>query len=192
MTLIRVAPPAILPITLDDAKGQARIFFDDDDGVISRLIAAAVAQIDGTGTLGRAMITQDWAQWVSQSPGWVRLEMGPFQELLSVQFYDKFGELQTATLADFETRLQGDYVICKPKEDREWPTADTRQDAIKITYRVGYGDTAADVPQNLRHALLLLVDHWYQHRGASSESRLMPIPFGVDALIATERVSWYG
>jgi uncharacterized phiE125 gp8 family phage protein len=191
MIIRRVTAPATLPITLDEVKAQLRITHDAEDTFLNGLIAAAVDYVDGQGLLGRAMITQTWAQYVSQSPGWVRLEMGPFIALVSVEYYDDAGVLQTATVGDFEAWLQDDFVICKPKENREWPTADTRQDAIKITYTAGFG-TAADVPASLKHALLLLVSHWYQNREASIEAALKEIPLGFDMLLNAHRVSWYG
>ena len=192
MTLVRVAAPATDVISLAEAKAHLRVDFSDDDTLISGLIAAAISHVDGKGELGRAMITQTWAQWVSQAPGWVRLRMGPFQALTSVEYYDTDNVLQTATLSDFETRLDGDFVICKPKEDFEWPSAETRADAIKITYTAGFGDAATDVPQGIRQALLMLVAHWYENREAASEVKLNDLPRAVDALLGNERVSWYG
>ncbi len=187
-----VTAPLVTPVSVDEVKAQTRIDFADDDALIDGLIRAAVSHIDGQGELGRAMITQTWAQYESQAPGWVRLRMGPFQALQSVEYWDKDGVLQSASVDDFETRLHNDFVILKPKENREWPTADTRQDAIKITYTAGFGDGSNDVPQGIRHAILMLVAHWYENRAATTEARIASVPMGVEALIANERVGWYG
>ncbi len=187
-----VSGPAAMPVEINEVKAQARIDFADDDALIDGLIRAAVSHIDGQGELGRAMITQTWAQHESQAPGWVRLRMGPFQALQAVEYWDKDGVLQAASVDDFETRLHNDFVILKPKENREWPTADTRQDAIKITYTAGYGDAASDVPAGIRQAILMLVTHWYENRAATTEARLAMVPLGVEALLANERVGWYG
>ena len=187
-----VTAPLVDPVTLAEAKAHCRVDSADDDTLITSLIKAAVSHVDAQGELGRAMITQTWAQYETQSPGRPRLEVGPFQSLVSVQYFDDTGALLTATLDHFETRLHGDYVICKPKEDREWPTADTRQDAIKITYIAGYGGAPDDVPQGIRHAILMLVAHWYEHREAISDVRFATVPLAVDALIGNERVRWYG
>jgi uncharacterized phiE125 gp8 family phage protein len=189
--LIRETAPATEPVTLAQAKDQLRVTHDDEDTLIGRLVSVAVAHFDATGALGRAMITQDWAQWEPQSPGYVRLDMGPFQSLVSVEYYDADGVLQTADLADFETRLKNDFVICRPKENAEWPNADDRDDAIKITYRVGYGD-ADDVPENVKHAILLLVGHLYENRESSTEAALKELPMGIEFLLNNERVGWYG
>lgn len=192
MTTVRVTAPASEPITLAEAKAHLRVDASDEDTLISSLISAAVSHLDATGSLGRAMITQTWAEWVSASPGYVRLPIGPFQSLTSVEYYDSDNAIQTATLSDFETWLDGDFVRVKPKEGSLWPTAFSRPDAIKITYVAGFGDDATDVPQGIRQAILLLVGHWYENRMAVSEARLTEVPIAVEALIGNERVGWYG
>lgn len=192
MTTVRVTAPATVPITLAEAKAHLRVDASDEDTLISSLIDAAVSHVDGEGLLGRAMITQTWAEWVTASPGYVRLPMGPFQSLTSVEYYDSDNALQTATLSDFETWLDGDFVRVKPKEGSLWPTAFSRPDAIKITYVAGFGNEASDVPQGIRQALLMLIGHWYENRIAVSEARLSVVPIAVDALINNERVGWYG
>lgn len=190
--LRRTVAPTERPVSLLEAKDHLRLIGDDEDFYVQRLVDAAVAQIDGTGSLGRAMITQTWAQWHNQSPGYVRLAMTPFQSLTAVEYYDADGILQTATLGDFETWLDGDTVRVKPRDNRAWPSADSRPDAIKITYVAGYGDTSLAVPETVRHAILLLVGHMYQNREAGTEKALSEIPFGVDALLSLERTGWFG
>ena len=190
--LLLAAAPAVDPVSVTEAKAHCRVDVTDDDTLIGGLIAAAVAHIDARGVLGRAMVTQDWAQWECQAPGNVRLHMGPFQSLVSVEYYDTDGALQTATLTDFETRLSGDFVVCQPKSGFTWPAAQTRDDAIKITYRAGFGDAGSDVPQSLRQAVLMLVAHWYENREAVAETKFEEVPLAVAALIGAERVGWYG
>lgn len=192
MTTKRTTPPSTTPISLIEAKAHVRVDSDDDDTVLTAFIGAAVAHLDGQGVLGRAMVTQSWSQWVSQTPGWVRLTVGPFQSLTSVEYYDTENALQTASLTDFEIRLDGDFVLIKPKADHVWPPAYIRQDAIKITYVAGFGDAATDVPQSIRQAILLMVGHWYENREAVAEGNFKELPLAVDALIGAERVGWYG
>lgn len=190
--LVLDTAPATTPITTAEAKAHLRISHADDDTLIARLIDAAVAHVDATGELGRAMITQSWAQWVPQSPGDVRLAIGPFQSLTSVKYYDSAGTLQTATLGDYETRLFGDTVIVRPADGAAWPNAQSRADAIKLTYVAGFGAATTDVPQNVRHALLMIVAHWYETRETTTEAALHDVPMAAAALLGNERVSWYG
>lgn len=192
MTSVRISAPTVAPVSLDDAKAHVRVDSSFEDGYISGLIEAAVAHFDGTGVLGRAIITQTWAEWVGNSPGSVRLPVGPFQSLTSIEYYDTDNALQTADVADFEVRLDGDFVRVLPKDGASWPGAYSRRDAIKITYVAGYGDAATDVPASIRHAILLTVGHWYQNREAVSEVAMKEVPLAVQSLIGVERVGWYG
>jgi len=83
--------------------------------------------------------------------------------------------------------------VIKPKTGYSWPTTFTRDDAIKVQYVIGYGDTFRDVPSTVRHAILMLVSHYYENReleviGVSTKT----LPFGFESLIDNERAAWYG
>lgn len=192
MMLTLESAPAAEPISLDDAKAQLRIDGTDEDTIIARLIDVAIAYVDGRGALGRAMITQSWAQHFHMPFDKVRVLMLPFQSLTSVEYYDLDGALQTATLADFEVVGAENEKWLRPKEGKVWPSTDDRPDAIKVTYVAGYGDAASDVPETVRHALLMLVTHWFERREPSAERALQDIPWGVEALLNMERSRWYG
>ena len=187
-----VTAPATASLTLAEVKAQLRIDSDDEDTLLTNLIHAAEAHVDGLGDLGRAMITQTWAQYENQAPGWVRLRMTPVQALATVEYYDADGTLQTATLADFELWRDGDFMLCKPKDGAQWPGADTRPDAIKISYTVGFGDASTDIPESIRQAMLMLIAHLYENRESATEAKLMSTPMGYDMLMNNQRVRWYG
>jgi len=188
-----ITSPATSPISLVEAKAQMRVEHGDDDAIIQRLIDVATAFVDAQGALGKAMITQTWAQWVSPNPNVVRFLVGPFQSVSSITSYDVDGNLQTANLADFDVFGTTNYKTIQPKSGKNWPVTQQRDDAIKIQYVVGYGDAAADIPQTIRHAIALLVSNYYENReneliGSISKT----LPYGFDELIGIERGHWYG
>lgn len=191
--LVLIEAPATTPISLAEVKEQLRVESSDDDAVLFRLIATAVAYTDVMGALGQAMITQKWGQWVEASPPQtVRLYLGPLVAVTAVKYYDTAGVLQTDTLSNYQiTGTQFDTII-GPKEGFNWPVTQDRSDAIRIEYTIGYGTSPSDVPQALRHALMLLVGHWYDNREGSIAENLSTIPFGFDALIGMYRRCWYG
>lgn len=191
-SLVRVTAPSVSPISLAEAKAQMRVEGNDDDIVIQRLIDAAVAFVDAQGVLGFAMITQTWGQWLSPNPGTVQLSLGPVQSVSAVKYYDVDGVLQTATLSDFNVFGTPNRITVSPKAGKAWPVTQTRDDAIKIEYVVGYGATSASVPQTVRHALMMLVAHWYENRETSSEKQMLDMPYGFSEMIGIERNQWYG
>ena len=191
-SLVRVIAPTASPISLSAAKEQMRVESSDDDAIIQRLIDAAVAFVDVQGALGKAMITQTWGEWLSPNPSTVYLTLGPVQSVSAIKYYDVDGALQTATLADFNVFGTPNRISVSPKSGKAWPVTQTRDDAIKIEYIIGYGSTSASVPETVRHALMMLVAHWYDMRETSTEKQMYDLPFGFGDMIGIERNSWYG
>jgi len=191
-SLVRVSAPATAPISLAEAKTQMRVESSDDDSIIQRLIDAAVAFVDVQGALGKAMITQTWGQWLSPNPSTVYLSLGPVQSVSAIKYYDVDGALQTATLADFNVFGTPNRISVSPKSGKAWPVTQTRDDAIKIEYVIGYGSTSASVPETVRHALMMLVAHWYDNRETSTEKQMYDLPYGFTDMIGIERNTWYG
>lgn len=191
-SLRMVSAPAISPISLAEAKQQMRVESSDDDAYINRLISAAMAYTDARGALGRAMITQSWAQSFYSHNDRVDLMLSPVTALTSVKYYDTNNVLQTATLSDYMLVASADWAYVQPVSGKAWPTTYAREDAIRIEFVAGYGPLASDVPKAVHHALLLLIAHWYENREESSEKNQTSIPFGFDMLLNTERTGWYG
>lgn len=185
--------PAAAPVLLAEVKAQLRIEHPDDDLMIDRLIKTAVAYTDAKGALGHAMITQKWGQWVnSVPPQYVRLAMGPLIEVTAVKYYDIDGALQTDTLSNYEITGTDFTTQIGPKSGFNWPVTQDRADAIRIEYTAGYGVTSASVPETLRHAMMLLIGHWYDNRENTMMDELSNIPYGFDMLVDMHRRAWYG
>lgn len=191
-SLVQVTGPAVTPISLAEAKAQMRVENSDDDAIIQRLIASAVAFVDAQGALGKAMITQTWGQWLSPNPGTVYLSLGPVQSVSAIKYYDVDGALQTATLADFNVFGTPNRISVSPKSGKAWPVTQTRDDAIKIEYIIGYGSSSTSVPETVRHALMMLVAHWYDMRETATEKQMYDLPYGFSEMIGIERNQWYG
>jgi uncharacterized phiE125 gp8 family phage protein len=180
---IRTVAPAGQPVTLAEAKAQCRVDHSDEDTLISGLIAAAVAHVDGyTGVLGRALLTQTW-RVDADEPGKVVIPLEPVQSV-AVQYVDEAGATQSFTQFDL---VRGDaFPFIQLKDTAVWPDTKTQPDAFRVTAVVGYGDASA-VPQPIKQAILLMVGHLYANREAVGES-MTAVPMAVDALLAPYRL----
>lgn len=187
-----IDPPMVEPISLSEAKEQLRVDFDDDDSIIARIISTAVAFTDAKGALGKAMITQKWRQYVGQRPGTVRLLINPVQTVTRIRFFDPDGNEQDDDLNNYNVFATNGFTIIQPKPGFDWPETENRPDAIGIEYEAGYGDEAEDVPQTVRHALMMLIGHWYERRENTGDGKAQTVPFGFEELIGIERSCWYG
>ena len=151
MTSTLIAPPGEEPVTLAEAKAFCRIDGSDEDALVNALIAAARLQVESL--TGRALITQTWRLTMACAPRLVELPVIPVAALVA---------------APDGAVLQGDAVLLVEPVDE-----------LTVDYTAGYG-AAADVPGDLKQAVLTLVAHWYENRDAVT----MP-PLGFDRLIAS-------
>jgi len=151
MTSTLIAPPGEEPVTLAEAKAFCRIDGSDEDALVNALIAAARLQVESL--TGRALITQTWRLTMACAPRLVELPVIPVAALVA---------------APAGAVLQGDAVLLVEPVDE-----------LTVDYTAGYG-AAADVPGDLKQAVLTLVAYWYENRDAVT----MP-PLGFDRLIAS-------
>jgi hypothetical protein len=130
------------------------------------------------------------------NPFELRMRRKPYIELLpGVQAVSSFtyttvdGSINTLDPAIYEVDNIGTIgrVVLAPNQT--WPNARLRSaNGICIRFTCGYG-AAADVPQAIKQAMLMLIGLWNDHRAASEEVRsFIEVPFAVDALLAAETV----
>lgn len=166
---ILASPSDVTPVTLDDAKRRVRRVEDDDNDEIGLIIEAVVSHLEGVdGILGRALISQDWNDSFDRFPpgGVVRLALAPVQSIISVGYVDEDGQNATLNASTYTLHadMSGSYIRLSP--NASWPSTGDQDDAVKVTYRAGYGDAPAAVPAALRLAILDLVAHRFNNREA--------------------------
>lgn len=182
---VRTAAPATEPVSLEEARSHLRVDFDDDDALITALIEAATAHLDGwTGILGRAIITQTWRQDFPNFGCELRLPLHPVASITSVTYYD--GDNVQRTLANSYYELLKDgggaYVALKP--DQSWPGTKSRAAAVSVTFVAG----EATAPGAIKAAILLMIGHLYENREAVNIGNIVnALPLAVDALLAPYR-----
>ncbi len=101
MPSILLTAPAAEPLSLAAAKAYLRVAHDDDDDVITALIAAARIHVEAT--TRRALITQTWRLSRDAWPrdGRIAVLPAPLRALLAARVYDSDGVAQTIDLQSF-------------------------------------------------------------------------------------------
>ncbi len=184
MSLELITPPAIEPVTLDEAKAHLKVDTTDDDALITRLISASRARAEWH--TGRAFVTQRWIQWLDRWPicDVVELEPAPVQSVTSVIAY---APDDTATVLDPAT-YQVDAASSPPRltwKANVFPPANLRtMNAFAIDFTAGYGDAATDVPTPIVEAILELIAFSYENRGEAQAD----MPLDALALLSPYRI----
>lgn len=189
MALKLKTAPALTPISVAEAKAHLRVSSTDEDALIEGLVNAAVAYLDGpSGILGRCLVSQTWELYYDAFPtGDLRIPIGNLIAVETVEYVDP-------DLAIFVTWSSANYEVDDKSLDGwvipvdGWPDVLETSNAIRVTFRAGYGTAATDVPAAIRQAMLLLVGDWYTNRNAVSIGEsVSELPFAVSALIAPFR-----
>lgn len=182
--------PAIAPLSAAEVKAHLRIDHSEDDLYVDALIGAAVSYLDGySGILGRCLISQVWELYYDEFPeGPLQLPLGNVISVDAVEYVDAATGVYVA-LSDQKYEVDTVPVEGWVVPTAEWPVPMDTINAVRVTYTAGYGATSASVPAAIRHAMLLMIGDWYEHRNqavALSVSQ-MPIAANVNALIAPFR-----
>lgn len=189
MALKLKTAPLVFPLTLAEAKPHCRVDHSDDDALIDTLIAAATSHLDGySGILGRCLIEQTWELYYDTFPsGDLKIPLGNLISVTSVEYVDPATLLYVSWAAsNYEVdavSLDG-WVI----PVNGWPTIADTSNAVRVTFKAGYGVTAATVPAAIRAAMLLLIGHWYANREPVVIGETAAVlPMAADALLAPFR-----
>lgn len=190
MALKRKTPPLVTAIDLTFAKACCRVLHADEDTFLTGLIEAAVSWLDGpTGIMGRALIEQTWELYLDAFPS-SALEL-PFGSLIAVETVEY---IPPAGSAYSVWPASGNYIVdAVPVEGwvipvAAWPATNATPNAVRVTFRAGYGPAPANVESAVKLAAGMLVAHWYRNRetvivGVVSEE----LALSVKALVAPFR-----
>lgn len=221
MILRVITQPRAEPITVDEAKKHLRVDIDDDDDYIASLITVArtVCELEAR----RAFVTQTLELSLEMWPGDERLSMRPgllYPQMMrsTLQIWPRLGlpievprpplqSVVSLTYVDYtgttQTMPPSDYVVDAASEpgrvllgyNKTWPSAVLQPGpAIKLRYVAGYGDMAVQVPDIYKHAIRLLVGHFYENREevvVQAGVSAVRLPMAVESLLLLDR-GWEG
>lgn len=156
--------PAVEPVSVDEAKLHCTESGTGFDSAFTNIWIPA-ARREAEHRTGRALITQVWQLTLERFPcRAIKLPHPPLQQVNFIKYLDLDGVQQT--LATSEYQVVNDEVLgfVVPAYGKNWPSARCQPGSIQIEYKAGFGDAAAEVPQNIRHWMLMAIGTWYRQR----------------------------
>lgn len=174
--LVRTVAPTVAPVDLNRVKAHLNIWHNDDDTLLAGILAAAIASVEGPTGIGIALTTQTWAMTVAQTVrGPLYLDLGPVQSVTSVEVQNA-GEW--TVLDGSAYRVMTGMRPAQVTPVNCWPC----HEAIRVTFKTGFGDAAENVPADLVAAILLTVGYLYENRAEDA-----PAARAVEAILARYR-----
>lgn len=172
--------PASEPVTTDEAKTHLRVEHAHEDAYIDTLIEAARVYCETV--TRRHFINTTLIQYHDEFPDTIELRHVPVSSITSVEYYDTDDALQTFAASKYNTDIVSEPGRIWLDEGEAWPSTYAKPNTIVITFVAGYGSAASSVPAGIKHAIKVMVHHWYWNRAPVGQMS-MPIQMTVDALL---------
>jgi uncharacterized phiE125 gp8 family phage protein len=175
-----LTPPALEPVTLAEAKDWLKIDGSDEDQIINALIISARLSVEAA--TGLMLITQSWRLAFDAWPlsGRLNLIHAPLQTVSALRIYDVNGmsKLLDLTGLDVSSGRQPKLVL-----KSALPQSSKMVDGIELDLILGFGNSAASVPEDLKLAIKMLVAFWHENRGDGTSGVSVRWPDSISALL---------
>jgi len=176
-----VTAPASEPVTLEEAKQHAKIEHSFDDPRVTGFIKTARQRVEKA--TGRVLLEQTWRvsfeSWppIASGDRFRRIDLAK-RPIMSVESVSVDG---VAVDSSFYRLDGGELVVSPDVDDSE---GEITSAGIVVTFKAGYAANHDDLA-TLKNAVLMLVAHLYDARGATSPQGIYHqlIPEGVQALL---------
>lgn len=214
MSLTRVTAPSVQPLTEAEVWAHLRVSTSGspavpaDRALILNLMAAATDLLDGKdGLLGRCIMQQTWDLKLDGFPcggtsyfnswgsdGAITIPLPPLRSVTSITYVDENAATQTLSSSLYTVDASSEPGRIVPAYGQVWPVTLDFIDTVTIRFVAGYADDGAsppdyraNVPGDLKAAMLLIIGHWYGNRETAGVAGLTEIPMGAQMLLAKLR-----
>lgn len=166
---VLVQGPQVEPLEVSEAKAHLNVSGTSKDTYIESLIITVRRQVETY--LRRALITQQWKVYYNCWQNKMQIPFGRLQivenESVVVKYRNLSGTLTTLTESDYYWVVNDEdpgYIV--RKYDATFPELQYgRPDAIEIAFTAGYGATSSAIPEDIRHAMKLILTNYFEQRG---------------------------
>ena len=198
-SLTRQTGPSVEPVTLAEAKAHLRVDTSDDDAYIVTLITAAREWVEEY--LDRTLVHTQWVMRFDRFPvdstADIELPRPPVVSSGTATSVTVAYTLEDGTTATYSTHLfrvdrASTPGAVKTNYAQTWPPHRQDDNSVSVTWWAGYGPSGTSVPAAIRHAMLMLVGHWYEARSSVLTGSISKeIEFGVKSLLDSQRWGSY-
>lgn len=160
--------PTLEPINIKEAKEHLRLNVDEDDqDVYLKTIIKAVRVYTENVLLKRTLLQQTLEYYLDYFPSGKSLIIPrpPLISVTSVIYTDSGDTDNTLSSSDYgvDTVSEPGRVVLNYGE--VWPsTTLATNNPIKVTFVAGYGDKIADVPEDIKLAMKVMMAEMYENR----------------------------
>jgi len=136
----------------------------------------------------RTYIEQSITWTLDEFPDYFTVPRPRLISVTSIKYYDTDGVQQTLANTVYDVDAENEPGRIALAYNQTWPTIRPIVNAVEVIYKAGYGIARTDIPENIRHAMKILIGHWYEHRESVSEDKLIEVPMAVKSLLWQDRV----
>ncbi len=183
---VLLVAPLIEPLDLDEIKKQRRFSSTSMDTRFDMWISSARQKLEEETNLQLITATRMFLmECFPLSDQMISVNRSPVQQIVSVEYRDESGTLQSMDIGDYEmfppTPSKGTYANPSGVQlagDASWPSSADRPGSVRVTYIAGFGDAPGDVPEILKEALMNYVGDSHRWSENMSERPVSETPVG--------------
>ncbi|MEO1035223.1 MAG: hypothetical protein AAFX44_06640 [Pseudomonadota bacterium] len=164
---LRVAQVAeTAPLSLSQIREHLNLGVDETQFDSYLLAISLSASAWAENYLNRTLLDRTYEMQIDRFFDEIKLPKPPTSDLVSVQYIDEQGVAQNI---DVNTGLRFDNfddaspAVLRPNYDEDWPDTRDTENAVTIQFTGGYTNVEL-IPEDVRHALLLLVGDLFENR----------------------------
>ena len=195
--ITEVTAPTAEPLQVSEVRRHLSLDDSYYDQYVSSLIEVTRAKVQAE--THRQLVTATYDIELDSLPAGQQtlpLPFGQLQSVTSVTYTDTAGASQTLSSSTYDVSTAKEPGTIRPSYGEVWPAARIQQAAATVRFVCGYG-SAGSVPQAIKHAMLLLIGHYFSNREETIVGVMAAeIPQASAALLAPYKLgdsfTWYG
>jgi uncharacterized phiE125 gp8 family phage protein len=198
MSDVQSVAPTTVALTLKEAKDHLNVSSTNDDSLIQDYVSAATQLLEKR--TNRAFVHQTRvckfqsftdSRYVRDQD--IYLKMSPLSSVTSLVYVNASGTTTTMPTSDYTVMSNSRPGRISEAYNASWPGTRGHPEDVTITYVAGHSSASTGVPQNVKHAIRMLVGHWYRNREHVLVGTISgEVAMSIDALLESEQIETYG